>query len=93
MREHGLVTTPAGLGLSGHACWTYDDDADLRRAALAFLRDGARLGQRLMTIGIPGLGAAGDVIEIAPDALPWRGPADRLTFYSDALDDALEDGY
>ena len=29
MREHGLVQSAADLGLHGHACWTYDDDAEL----------------------------------------------------------------
>ena len=50
MREHGLVTTTAGLGLHGHACWTYADDAELTRAAAEYLADGARLGQRLVYV-------------------------------------------
>jgi hypothetical protein len=50
MREHGLVQSAADLGLHGHACWTYDDDAELIRAAAAFLADGVRLGQRLIYV-------------------------------------------
>ena len=50
MREHGLATTTAGLGLHGHACWTYADDAELTRAAAEYLADGARLGQRLVYV-------------------------------------------
>jgi anti-anti-sigma regulatory factor len=50
MREHGLVQSAADLGLHGHVCWTYDDDAELIRAAAAFLADGVRLGQRLIYV-------------------------------------------
>ena len=50
MREHGLVQSAADLGLHGHACWTYEDDAELIRAAAAFLADGVRLGQRLIYV-------------------------------------------
>lgn len=50
MREHGLVQSAADLGLHGHACWTYDDDAELIRAAAAFFADGVRLGQRLIYV-------------------------------------------
>jgi hypothetical protein len=50
MREHGLVQSAADLGLHGHACWTYDDDAELIRAAAAFLADGVRLGERLIYV-------------------------------------------
>jgi hypothetical protein len=34
MREHGLVQSAANLGLTGHACWTYDDEAPALRRAL-----------------------------------------------------------
>jgi anti-anti-sigma factor len=53
VRAHGPADTPGNLGLSGHACWTYVDQPDLLRAALPFLAEGRRLGQRLMFVGGP----------------------------------------
>jgi DcmR-like sensory protein len=50
MREHGLVQSAADLGLHGHACWTYDHEAELIRGAAEFLADGVRLGQRLIYV-------------------------------------------
>ena len=53
MRRYGLVDSPDDLGRNGHACWGFDDVADLQTAAAAFLADGAELGQRLMFVGGP----------------------------------------
>jgi anti-anti-sigma regulatory factor len=51
LRRHGPVRTAAGLGLHGHGCWIYADDAEFRAGALAFLKDGITLGQRLLYVG------------------------------------------
>jgi anti-anti-sigma factor len=53
MRRHGLVDSPDTLGRNGHACWGFDDVADLQTPAAEFLAEGAELGQRLMFVGGP----------------------------------------
>ncbi len=53
MRRHGLADSPDAVGLNGHACWGFDDVADLQTAAAEFLAEGAELGQRLMFVGGP----------------------------------------
>ena len=53
MRRHGLADSPDAVGLNGHACWGFDDLADLQTAAAEFLAEGAELGQRLMFVGGP----------------------------------------
>ena len=51
MREHGVVSSAAGLGAQDHVCWPFDDGDSFRRAALDFLSDGSRMGHRLMYVG------------------------------------------
>jgi anti-anti-sigma factor len=51
MRRHGRVASAAGLGLHGHGCWLYTDDAEFRAAGVDFLTDGIELNQRLMYVG------------------------------------------
>jgi ABC-type transporter Mla MlaB component len=51
MRGHGLVSSAGGLGAQDHVCWPFADGESFRRAALEFLSDGRRLGQRLMYVG------------------------------------------
>jgi anti-anti-sigma regulatory factor len=54
VRRQGLVDSPSGIGINGHACWGYEDLAgDFRDAAVAFLAEGIELGQALMFIGGP----------------------------------------
>lgn len=54
MRRQGLVDSPSGVGINGHACWGYEDLAgDFRDAAVAFLAEGIELGQALMFVGGP----------------------------------------
>ena len=67
MRRDGYVPTAAGLGLHGHACWAYGDEADFRAATLEFLEDGVELGQRLMYV------AAGSVQQLRDDLRGLRG--------------------
>jgi anti-anti-sigma factor len=50
VRRHGAVTTGAGLGVTDHVCWTYDDVRDFLDAGVAYLADGQRAGQRLMYV-------------------------------------------
>ena len=45
------MRSTTGLGLHGHACWVYGDEAEFRAGALPFLEDGVELGQRLMYVG------------------------------------------
>jgi hypothetical protein len=100
MREHGLVTSATGLGLHGHACWAYADDAELVRAAAEYLADGARLGQKLLYVG------PADRLHLADDlgveALPLSAfcelgrptdPDRLLEIYAAATDAALADGF
>jgi hypothetical protein len=71
MRTLGPVADADGLGLNGHACWLYDDDAELRRVAAQYLADGVTLGQRLLYVG------GGEVEKLRAD-LALLGGADRL---------------
>jgi MEDS: MEthanogen/methylotroph, DcmR Sensory domain len=100
MREHGLVTSAAGLGLHGHACWAYGDDAELIRTAAEYLQDGARLGQKLLYVG------PADRLHLAADlgveALPLSAfcelgrptdPDGLLEVYTAATDAALAEGF
>lgn len=51
MRAHGCIDSGGGLGHDGHACWGFDDRQEFTAAALEFLADGLRLGQRIAHIG------------------------------------------
>jgi anti-anti-sigma regulatory factor len=55
MRRHGSVESASGLGLHGHACWTFGDDAEFRSGVFDFLVDGLELGQRLLYVGPGGV--------------------------------------
>jgi ABC-type transporter Mla MlaB component len=55
MRRHGSVACATGLGVRGHACWTYGDDLEFISGAYDFLRDGVDLGQRLLYVGSGGV--------------------------------------
>lgn len=99
MREHGIVTAAVGLGLHGHACWAYSDDADLVDAAAEYLADGRRLGQKLLYVG------PAERLHLAPpdiDALPLSAlcelgrptdPDRLLENYTAATDEALAEGF
>jgi anti-anti-sigma regulatory factor len=99
MREHGLVTSAAGLGLHGHACWTYEDDIELVCAATEYLADGAQLGQKLLYVGPE------ERLHLAPpdiEALPLSAfcevgrptdPDRLLQVYTAATDQALAEGH
>lgn len=51
MREHGSIDSAAGLGIDGHACWTFEEKGSFTEAALEFLTDGLRMGQRIAFVG------------------------------------------
>jgi anti-anti-sigma regulatory factor len=51
MRVHGCIHSGSDLGTDGHACWGFDEREDFVDAALEYLSDGLRLGQRLAYIG------------------------------------------
>ena len=99
MREHGLFETTGGLGLHGHACWAYSDDAELVHAAAEYLADGERLGQKLLYVGPE------ERLHLAPtdiEALPLSAfcelgrPTDSdhlLRVYTAATDAALAEGF
>jgi MEDS: MEthanogen/methylotroph, DcmR Sensory domain len=100
MREHGLVTSAAGLGLHGHACWTYADDVELVCAAAEYLADGARLGQKLLYVGPDDRLHLAE--ELGVEVLPLSAfcelgrptDADRLLeVYAAATDQALAEGF
>ena len=56
MRRHGAVESASGLGLHGHACWTFGDETEFRAGVFDFLVDGLELGQRLLYVGPGGVG-------------------------------------
>ena len=51
MRAHGCIDSAANLGSDGHACWGFDRQEEFVEAALEFLADGLRYGQRLAYVG------------------------------------------
>ena len=51
MRAHGSIDAGSGLGHDGHACWGFDERQEFVDAALEFLTDGLRSGQRLAYVG------------------------------------------
>jgi hypothetical protein len=108
MREHGLVDSAGGLGLHGHACWTYTGEDEVIGAMREFLADGARLGQRLLYVG-PGtpselkarraaIAPAEEPVEVMPlDAIYGAGaavdPETLLAGYAARTDAALAAGF
>ena len=79
-RESGLISSPAGLGLHDHVCWTCDDDGARDDAVAAWLRGGLALGQRVVDIAgahpdeqRDALSALGDV-----EGLAARGALDLI---------------
>jgi anti-anti-sigma regulatory factor len=51
VRRHGCIESATGLGANGHACWGFDQTDEFVGAALEFLTDGLRLGQRIGYVG------------------------------------------
>jgi hypothetical protein len=51
VRVHGCIDSAARLGLDGHACWGFEQRQEFTEAALDFLAEGQRLGQRIAFIG------------------------------------------
>lgn len=51
MRAHGCIDSGSRLGHDGHACWGFDDPGEFADAAVEFLTDGLRHGQRLAYVG------------------------------------------
>lgn len=47
MRVHGHIESADGLGLDGHACWSFDQRAEFTDVVLGFLDEGLSLGQRI----------------------------------------------
>jgi len=86
MRQHGPLSSAAGLGLHDHACLAFSDDAAFLAAGLDFLADGERLGQRLAYAG-----------SLQRDRLRERfgdlGAAVRLADHAAATERALADGF
>lgn len=51
MRAHGQQASTKGLGVRDHACWAFEDEEEFRAAAIQYLNEGRRLGQRLFYVG------------------------------------------
>jgi ABC-type transporter Mla MlaB component len=51
VRAHGCIGSGSGLGANGHACWWFDRPQEFADAAVEFLSDGLRSGQRLAYVG------------------------------------------
>src|SRR5215471_3633712 len=47
MRAHGCIHSGSDLGQDGHACWVFDRPEEFVGAALEYLTDGLRAGQRI----------------------------------------------
>src|SRR5919199_772745 len=68
MRRTGTPADPLGAGVGDHACLAYDDRAGWQAAAIAFLDEGARAGDRLLYTGH----GTDDELVAALSALPGR---------------------
>jgi anti-anti-sigma regulatory factor len=51
VRAHGCIHSGSDLGANDHACWAFDHQQEFVDAALEYLTDGLRLGQRLAYVG------------------------------------------
>lgn len=51
MRTHGCIHAGGELGTDAHACWSFDRRQEFVDAALEFLTDGLRNGQRIVYVG------------------------------------------
>jgi anti-anti-sigma regulatory factor len=51
VRANGCIDSTCRLGADGHACWSFDEQPEFIDAALEFLTDGLRLGQRIAYVG------------------------------------------
>lgn len=51
MRTHGCVDSTSGLGPGSHVCWSFDEPGEFADAAVEFLAEGQRLGERLVYVG------------------------------------------
>lgn len=51
MRAHGCIHSGNDLGPDAHACWGFDRRQEFVDAALEFLTDGLRNGQRIVYVG------------------------------------------
>ena len=51
MRTHGCIHSGSDLGADAHACWGFDRRQEFVDAALEFLTDGLRSGQRIVYVG------------------------------------------
>lgn len=69
MRLSGVVADVRSLGSHDHVCWGFDDDADFRAAAVAFLDAGLALGHRVRYVGEPGDGVHTALAAARPGAI------------------------
>jgi len=51
VRAHGCIHSGSDLGNDAHACWGFDRRQEFVDAALEFLTDGLRSGQRIVYVG------------------------------------------
>jgi len=51
VRTHGCIHSGSDLGADAHACWGFDRRQEFVDAALEFLTDGLRGGQRIVYVG------------------------------------------
>jgi anti-anti-sigma factor len=51
VRAHGCIHSGSGLGADAHACWSFDRRQEFVDAALEFLADGLRNGERIVYVG------------------------------------------
>jgi len=51
VRTHGCIHSGSDLGADAHACWGFDRRQEFVDAALEFLTDGLRSGQRIVYVG------------------------------------------
>jgi hypothetical protein len=64
VRATGTVDEARGLGPGGHYCLAFDDRAEFRRQATAFLREGLEQGDRVLYVAD---GSAAELAEVAAE--------------------------
>jgi hypothetical protein len=92
-----------------HLCWVYDDDQEMLTAALRFLEEGLRLGERVGYVGGVGVDRmAGELDHLARRRRPGAtftsdlgttyqdrdpDPSEQVRIYRAATEEALRDGF
>jgi hypothetical protein len=78
LRARGELESVGGLEIHDHVCLCYEDDEGLRDAAVEFLGDGRRRGERMMYVGAEQVPALRDHLAALEDRDSMLGDGSLL---------------